>query len=492
MRILRRLNLARGGVAIALALLFSTDASAAHFNFDTGNAPMQVIIPELVPAIREWVQSGAMDASLVLRIVTLNNNSWFDAIAPYHPTAVGVYSRLGRRPPDESATNRNKNIAILYASYRVLNSVLPQNAKGWRKMLERVGLDPDNVSRDTTTPIGIGNVAGWSIVAAREHDGMNQLGDEGGRKYNRQPYADYTGYKPVNTAYELIDASRWQPNQGTRGNGIFNVQQFVTPQYARTKAYTFDDPTVFHVPPPVNSDPYNNPAAYKAQVDDVLAVSAALTDYQKGLNELFDDKLLSIGGSGIWIAKTRGFTLDEFVQMDFWGHVATFDAGIVTWQEKYRHDAVRPFSAIRYVYGDQPVRAWGGPGRGTVSDLPGNEWRSFTTTADHPEYPSGSACFCAAWSQFQRRFNGSDTLGFLFPYPKGSSRIEPGITPKRTIVLGPWETWTDFEQDCGLSRLYGGVHFRPSIDAAWDLCRPMGDRAYELMLKHLDGTAPAP
>ena len=30
-----------------------------------------------------------------------------------------------------------------------------------------------------------------------------QLGDENGRTYNRQPYMDYTGYEPVNTAYEV-------------------------------------------------------------------------------------------------------------------------------------------------------------------------------------------------------------------------------------------------------------------------------------------------
>ena len=486
-------RLARGWIMGALAVLLvvsSSIAEAARFDFDTGNAPIAVVIPELVPTIRAVVQSGAMDASIVLRIVTFTNNGWFDALAPYHPTAVGVYSRLGRRPPDESATNRNKNIAIMYASYRVLNSVLPQNADGWRKMMKSVGLDPDNVSRDTTTPIGIGNLAGWGVVAAREHDGMNQLGDEGGRKYNRRPYADYTGYMPVNTAYELLDASRWQPNVGTRGNGLFQVQQFVTPQYARTMAYTFDDPSEFHVPPPVNSNPYTHPAEYKAQVDQVLAVSAGLTDAQKATNELFDDKLLSLGTVGIWIAKTRGFTLDEFVQMDFFAHVATFDGGIAVWQEKTRYDAVRPFSAIRFLYGNQPVRAWGGPGKGTVSDLPANEWRSYTATADHPEYPSGSACFCAAYTQFQRRFNNSDTLGYAFPVPKGSSRVEPGFAPKKTILLGPWETWTEFEHDCGMSRNWGGVHFLPSIEASWEMCRPMGDRAYELMQKHLAGNVP--
>ncbi|MEU4745147.1 DUF6851 domain-containing protein, partial [Actinosynnema sp. NPDC023658] len=77
----------------------------------------------------------------------------------------------------------------MYASYRVLNSQLPQFRAQWREMLVSTGLDPDNDSRDTTTPEGIGNRAGEAVIASRLHDGMNQLGDEGGRKYNRQPYA---------------------------------------------------------------------------------------------------------------------------------------------------------------------------------------------------------------------------------------------------------------------------------------------------------------
>jgi hypothetical protein len=488
-----RIRPARGGIVGASALALSLSVSSvesAGFNFDGGNAPLTVVVPKMIPAVRA-VSPGANDASIVFRIVTLTQNAWFDAIAPYHPTAVGVYSRLGRRPPGESTTNRNKNIAALYATYRVLNSLLPQNAHDWRRMLESVGLDPDNVSRDLTTAVGIGNAAGWAVVAAREHDGMNQLGDEGGRKYNRRPYADYTGYQPVNTAYELIDPGRWQPNIGTRGGGLFQVQQFVTPQWGRTKAYTYDDVSLFRAPAPTRSDP-RNAAEYKQQADEVLAASAGLTDHQKMMAELFDDKLASLGAAGGFIYVTRGLSLDEWVQMDFVTHLAAFDGGIATWNEKYRHDAVRPFSAIFYLYGDQPVTAWGGIGKGTVTDLPAKEWRSYTNTADHPEYPSGSACFCAAYAQAQRRFLGSDTLGFLVPIPKGKSRVEPGITPAKAIVLGPWATWTDFEHDCGMSRVWGGVHFMSAVEAGWELCRPMGDLAYEFLKKHLDGTAPPP
>jgi hypothetical protein len=101
---------------------------------------------------------------MILRHTTIITNAWFDAIAPYHPTAVGVYSRLGRRPASEAATNRQKNIALFYASYRVLNSLMPGFAANWRAMLASVGLDPDNASEDLTTAAGIGNVAGKKVA----------------------------------------------------------------------------------------------------------------------------------------------------------------------------------------------------------------------------------------------------------------------------------------------------------------------------------------
>jgi hypothetical protein len=73
-----------------------------------GNAVIEVIGPAAVAAILGSVSAGASDASLVLRITAIVSNAWFDAIAPYHPTAVGVYSRLGRRPAAEAATHRNR------------------------------------------------------------------------------------------------------------------------------------------------------------------------------------------------------------------------------------------------------------------------------------------------------------------------------------------------------------------------------------------------
>jgi hypothetical protein len=44
-------------------------------------------------------------------------------------------------------------------------------------------------------------------------------------------------------------------------------------------------------------------------------------------------------------------------------------------------------------------------------------------------------------------------------FAPGTSTIEPGITPKSAVTLR-WRTFHDAADQAGLSRRYGGIHFR--------------------------------
>lgn len=476
---------------IGIGCLLLQPLKAADFDMTTGSAPKEVVIPQLIPVIFSTVNPN--DATLVLRTTTIVINSWFDAIAPYGEHNVGVYSRLGRRPATER-TDENRNIAILYASHEVLNSLYPTHATLWDNMLGTVGLDPDNDSVDLDTAIGIGNGAGKAVRAIRENDGMNQLGNEpfpgedGPRVYNLQPFADYTAFEPVNSAYALRFPSKWQPAINSNGNGIFKVQQFVTPQFALTLPYSYKNSTSFRAPNPVDSNVFRF-KAYKAQADEVLEASANLTDEQKMLAELFDNKINSLGFSALFKSTVSGLSLEEFVVYDFLTNLAAFDTGIAIWKEKRRHNSVRPFSAIRFLYSDQELTAWGGPYQGTVDNITGNEWQSYLPVADHPEYPSASASFCAAHATSSRLFFGTDELGWSFPVGQGTSTIEPGFTPQSDLLIS-FATWTEFEATCGMTRFWGGVHFKPSIPAGQKIGREIGELAYDFVMDHVLGTAP--
>ena len=71
--------------------------------------------------------------------------------------------------------------------------------------------------------------------------------------------------------------------------------------------------------------------------------------------------------------------------------------------------------------------------------------------------------------------------------PAGSSVIEPGVTPAAAITLGPWATFTEFEEDCQSSRLWGGVHFQSALTSGQQLCKPIGDLAFEFVDRHIRG-----
>jgi len=434
----------------------------------------EIILPRLIPIIVMDVSSSLGDATLINRLHFVLLTGMVDAAAPYHPSAVGIYSRFERQPA-VLATQRNINIAMLYAAYEALTELLPRREAVWREMLRDYGLEPD-AAGDLNSPVGIGRAAGRAAIAGRLHDGMNQAGN----------YADTTGYHPVNSAYELRDPSRWQPGLRRQGSGLYTVQHFVTPQQSIAEPFAIFDPREFRAPAPEASD-VENWEAYKDQVDVVLAVSANLTDEQKMMAELFDNKIVSLGLSYSQIGLDRVLTPQDYARGFFLTAAAIHDASVVTWQEKARYDAVRPFSAIAYIYGDEPVRAWAGPGRGT-RDIPASQWRSYLPEADHPEYPSGSTCGCFAQAQAMRRFTGTDELNWSITFPAGSSRIEPGITPKTDIVLH-FPTWTDFAQNCGQSRVWGGVHFQAAVDASAAICSDFGDMAYDYFSTLMDGSA---
>lgn len=480
-----------------LPLCVLTDDDPPRLDLDRSNVAACVITPRLARYIAEAeVSPTANDVSILFHYATLLGVAGFDAIAPYHPTAVGVYSRLGRRPAAESVTERNVNIAVLFAVYRVTMAFAPENADGplgWRSMLTVVGLDPDDRSEDLSTPQGIGNLAGRMVVAGRRYDGMNWLGEA----TNGMRFADTTNWQPTNSGYNRFNPSHWQPLTLRQGPARYQIQRHVTPQWADTEPWSMIDPRAHRFPPP-NDSYVKNLEAYRAQVDYVLEVSSHLSDEQKMKVEFFDNKIRDLLGiiNPAKIGPTRVSFWANFLVM-----TAAYDAGVIAWQEKLRYDAVRPVTAIGYLYPNAMVTSWT-PERGFVEVL-GPFWQSYIETPDHTEYPSGTTCTCVAYARAMQLFTGSDEIpGFRTPqggtvpgtegisgvFQAGSSRREPGRTPSADLEIH-YSTWSEWARDCGESRIWGGAHFRPSVDQAFPICTAAGESAFEYYQSLMAGTA---
>lgn len=387
-------------------------------------------------------------------------------------------------------------------------------------MMAEFGLDPNNVTQDLRSPIGLGNKVGFAIRDFMQRDGMNSQGDlssknDSGAFYGF-PYSDYTDYVPSQTVYNLQFPDRWQPRVEVRlaGNGPFMgktkiygnsgiqvVQTYATPQIRFAKAFGFNSPIPFISQFDTVYARYVGGGllrrkAYIQQANDIIAAQANLTDLQKCHAEYFESKNLAFGTPLPFLSQvSRGtisgqtpWTVDDFVVWEFLINAAVWDSVIVAWSTKRKRDAVRPVTAVTYLYNDDTIYSWGGPGKGNVYQS-GAAFKSWLRTMAHSEYPSGSSCMCASFAEANRQWYGNDNFyNYSFPVTAGSSSIEPGFVPAANLTIGPFSTFTQYAQACGQSRWYGGVHFQQSIQDALDVCTGIGATAGTLWKKYLAGT----
>eukprot|EP00195_Chlamydomonas_chlamydogama_P017584 CAMPEP_0202915556 /NCGR_PEP_ID=MMETSP1392-20130828/65985_1 /ASSEMBLY_ACC=CAM_ASM_000868 /TAXON_ID=225041 /ORGANISM="Chlamydomonas chlamydogama, Strain SAG 11-48b" /LENGTH=107 /DNA_ID=CAMNT_0049607633 /DNA_START=33 /DNA_END=356 /DNA_ORIENTATION=- len=104
----------------------------------------------------------------------------------------------------------------------------------------------------------------------------------------------------------------------------------------------------------------------------------------------------------------------------------------------------------------------------------------------HSDYPSLTACLCGTFAEYNALFIKSDIFDYQVIFPQGCSSREPGITPVFDLTVH-LKTKKNFLDGCGYSRLYGGVHFKKSVDAAIKLCAPIGVMGYNHAMKLMRG-----
>lgn len=405
-------------------------------------------------ALLEAIRSAPMGPPMTARALAVVHTSMYDAWAAYDGVAVGTRLGSALRRPEEERTLENKREAISYAAYRASVDLWPTRAAAFSAVLQALGYDPANVSTDVTTPAGVGNTAAAAVLDFRHDDGCNQL----------QGYADYTGYQSANSWDIILDPARWQPLRIQDGQGGWTYQHFLAPHWYVVTPFALTSGSQFRPRPPA---PYKS-GEYHRQIQEVIHLSATLGDQEKAVAEYWADGPRSEQPPGHWnlLAQTvsyrDGHDLDQDVRMFFALNNALFDAGIVAWDAKRHYDYVRPITAIRYLKKGKKIRAWGGPGQGTRT-IDGEAWQPYQAltfvTPPFSEYVSGHSTFSAAAAEVMKLFTGSDAFNVSHTVRAGSSLVEPGLAPARDVTLS-WSTFSEAADEAGMSRLYGGIHFR--------------------------------
>ena len=143
-------------------------------------------------------------------------------------------------------------------------------------------------------------------------------------------------------------------------------------------------------------------------------------------------------------------------------------------------------------------------------EISGKTWKSYLQVPNYPEYPSATASFCSVLAEVSRKWLSSgDTIGpkttklqhqpsnneyLLVPQVSllrfyankiGQYRLKP-MSNDTQEILSQYSTWSEFEEQCALSRVWGGVNFNDTITVSKDFGRQFVEDAIDFVRGKID------
>eukprot|EP00752_Nemacystus_decipiens_P007406 g6624.t1 len=458
-------------------------------------APINIFTNPFVGTVAQC--AGELETPVSMRLLLGIDSSVFTIANMFEPNglALDVFgdretsdSRRRCQPADgdedgQQLFKMHLTVAVVYAVSHVASEYMPWCSDVVAPLLEALGtpLSLVNIAEgdpepSTDTPWGLAKAYVDEIMSfLMENDGWNADGSLGGKEFNRIPFTgdfhyedsagnEWNGYKPKNTPYEFKRTKKWQPLLESNGLGYITTQEHVTPHIGITARFmgfhTVDDEEAWGSRK-LDKPPYRH--RHDEIAREVLEASKMAADdpvKQFAIN-FFDDKFNSLVPLKITYFLERGDSLSliDFLRITFTSQLGLYNAVLLAWREKIRHDAPRPPSVVREQLGNERVEAYAGPDVG-VTSIKASEWEPYIRTMPHSEYPSASSCMCEAFASALKVWAGADEIDppLEFPPPEFGG---PVLT---------FTSWSEMSQMCGDSRVWAGLHFEGAVPAGVDLC----------------------
>lgn len=243
--------------------------------------------------------------------------------------------------------------------------------------------------------------------------------------------------------------------QLTKGEGhwvptstIGQQQMPLLPDWGNNRTFAMKNGAACPLPPPpaYSEDPASE---FYKQALEVQQTTKTLTPEQKTIARFWsDDPMLSPTPPGHWMWIAIGLLEAEKANADRIADVlvrlgiAVADGFIGCWAAKFEHDLLRPVTYIRKVIDPK--------------------WEALLITPPFPEYPSGHSTQSGAAAVVLTELFGEN---FAFV---DSTHARDGIKPRAFPSF-----WAAAEE-AGISRLYGGIHFRAAIELGLEQGRCIG------------------
>eukprot|EP00798_Chlamydomonas_sp_ICE-L_P005034 gene5034-34821_t len=288
-------------------------------------------------------------------------------------------------------------------------------------------------------------------------------------------------YTPVNNPFAPpTSPERYSPLVETNGKGFSFSQAHVTPHIGRAPFQILTTPRFSQEE--IDARTIDNPM-YDLQAGGAAAIEevriTGKSDYRKTVIEFMNNKINLAGGLIMRLREAYKLSLEQQLMYHVGYTTVEHDSIILTWREKIRFDLVRPTTVVQGM-GDMEINSFKRPNEGT-GKMSALDWNPYIRTMPHSEYPSGSGCICTVVSEYVDAFvddqYGIPSFKTSWKFAPGSSKVEPGTTPAKEIVL-EFDNMSQLRDLCGESRIWGGMHFQASVPASYQLCEGIGARAY--------------
>lgn len=249
------------------------------------------------------------------------------------------------------------------------------------------------------------------------------------------------------------------------GPGVFEpIPAGSTPvdiKLKQVRPLAFDDPSRFRPDGP-NALTSN---AYTADFNEVKALgridSTERTPEQTEIARFWSEQAMVQWNRTLRnLALERGLDALETARMMAMAHVSAADSLVGCWEAKFHYNFWRPVQAIQRADTD------GNPD--TTADPSWNH----LLLGNHPEYPSGHACFTSAVTR---------ALADYF----GTSRVPLTIESTVTGTTHEFDRLRDVRREVANARVYGGLHFRKSLEDGDELAA----RTTRYVVHHFFGRA---
>lgn len=410
--------------------------------------PTTTLVTHWNALILDAIKATSTPPPRAARALAMVHTAMYDAWTAYRPCEISTTTASLLKRPLSKNDKKDARKAYSYAAYRVLMSLfwcdLPAEQKElFTDCFYELGYDPDDHSLDSATPQGIGNLSAKLIIEAHAGDAANVHGT-----LATGQFADFTGYKSVNTLDELSNKYHWQPLKSKNGG----VQSFMLPHWGLVRPFALTYAEQFRPTPPILEA-----KGYEKQAKQVQQMAECLTEKQKIIAEYWADSAGSFTPAGHccqiahFISDRDNHDSNKDICFYFALANALFDASIAVWEAKRHYDYVRPISAIRSVFKGKDIKTWDN------QTIKGEDWQSYIPTPPFAEHVSGHSTFSAAAAHIFEAFTGSDQLGMSVEIEACSSKISPNLPTKDTTLC--WDTFKEAADEAGMSRRYGGLHF---------------------------------